>query len=140
GPAAWWPGHVHAVLLVRRGQDRGAVGPAELADRVEQDARERAPVVGEPGVDAERPVGELVQHDGLGAVTAGERDGRAVVLLAVERLTCPLPGAEAWDVPEVALGEPLVPPERADHPVDEAGAGVEAREWARRQRRLRQVD
>ena len=111
---------------------RGALGAAELVDRVEQHACERAAVVGEPGVDAERPVRELVQHDGLGAVAARERDRRAVVLLAEERLARAVARAQPGHVSEVAVGEPLVPPERADDTVDEARAGVEAGERARR--------
>ena len=44
----------------------------------------------------------------------------------------PLPGSQPRDVPEVALGEPLVPPQGADDPIDEARARVEPRERARR--------
>ena len=131
---------MHAVLLVRRREHRGAFGPAELTDGVEQHAGEGAAVVGEPGVDAERPVRELVQHHRLGAVATRERDGRAVVLLAVEGLPRALARAQTGDVPEVAVGEALVPPERADDAVDEARARIEARERARGQRRLGQVD
>ena len=131
---------VYAVLLVRRREHGRALGATELFDGVEEDAGERPPVVGEPGVDPERPVRELVEHDALGAIPAGERDGRAVVLDAEECLACTVAGSQPRHVPEVAVGEALVPPERADDPVDEAGARVETGEWTRRKRRLGQVD
>jgi len=48
-------------------------------------------VVGEPRVDAERPVRELVQHHTLRAVAARQRDGGAVLFFPVEGLqTAPL--------------------------------------------------
>src|SRR5262249_26462786 len=75
----------------------------------------------------------------LRAVAPGERDGRPVVLLAVEGLARAVARAQPRDTREIPVGKSLVPPERADDAVDEAGAGVEPRERARRQRRLREV-
>ena len=63
-------------------------------------------VVRQPGVDAERPVHELVQHHALRAVAARERDrGPAVVLFAVERLARAVAGAEAGTSVERRVGE-----------------------------------
>ena len=41
---------------------------------------------------------------------------------------------------QFALGEPLVPPQGADHPIHEARARVEPREWARGEGGLGEVD
>src|SRR4029079_6726850 len=107
---------------------------------VEQHPGERAPVVGETRVDAERPVRELVEHDAFRSVAARQRDGGPVVLLAVEGLSSAVAGSETWDMAEVAFGKPLEPPQRSDDPVGETSAGVEAGERARGQRRLGEVD
>ena len=85
-------------------------------------------------------MGQLVEHDGLGAVAPGEGDGRAGVFFAVERLTRALPGPQAGHAAEVAIGESLVPPEGAHDPVDEPGARVEPGERAAREWGLGEVD
>ena len=64
---------VHALLAIGRGEHRRVLRPPELCRGVEQHAGERAAVVREAGVDAERPVRELVEHDTLGAVAPRQR-------------------------------------------------------------------
>ena len=97
-------------------------------------------MVRQPGFHAERPVRELVQHHGLGAVAARQRDRRAVVLFAVEGLAGAVAGAQSRHVPQIAVGEPFVPPEGADDAVDEPCTRLEPRERARRERGLGEVD